>query len=118
MNKNGFTIIELLIVIVIIGITGSAASIGVVKLIEMQKEKDYSRYKYELESMVCTIVDLNNYQDKELTVDNKTIETCKKDNDCLINVDLLKEQGIITIEANNNVKVTWIDGEKKCEIEE
>lgn len=129
MNRKGFTLIELLLVIALIGITSTTASIGIKKIIDTKNNKEYKEYENQLKSAGGVIIELTKYEKTPLTIDNQTSKECKKNNKCLISSDILINEGLIDEDLQNpltknklkdektNISITWIDGEKKIELE-
>lgn len=129
MNKKGFTLIELLLVIALISITSTTASIGIKKIIDIKNNKEYKEYENQLKSAAGIIIELTKYEKVPLTIDKQTSKECKKDNKCLISSEILINEGLVDEnlknpltknklkDEKNNIIITWIDGEKKIELE-
>ncbi len=121
MNKKGFTLVELLLVITLLAIIGSTASFGIAKIININNNKKYEKLKYELETASSTIIELKKYEEEPVTITNETSKECKKNNKCIISSKKIIEEGLINEEdlqgKEINILITWIDGEKIVTIE-
>ncbi len=129
MKSKGFTIIELLVTIAIIGIVATSASIGINHFIKYKEEKAMEQFKNELESNACLLVDLTKYNTEIITIDHKSLLECRGQNLCLISTDTLYKEGLIkenlynpknnekVIEHGYIIKVTWTDGLKECQLQ-
>ena len=126
MNKRGFTIMELLLVLLIMGMVFTTASVGINHIISIKNEKEFGVFKEQIENAACVFVDLNESQQKKILLSGETVENCKKDSSCLLTTKDLLESGLIngTIinpynkksvqDSNYLISVTWDDGLKKC----
>lgn len=121
MNKNnrGFTLIEMLVTIAIVGVLGVIIGINIVGMISRQKEKNYEEYKENIENAACL------YFQRE----NPNATECAGDS-CQIQIPTLIQNGFvkkdmsnpITKESAENdgnyVEVSWSDGERICTYKE
>lgn len=111
MKKNGFTLVELLAVIVILGITISIVFVKVDNNIKNANEFGNERQRDTIESAALLYVDdnyasLTNLEEKK--VDVVTIST-------LINYGLLSSKDVKNIDGNNLVLIADINGIYKIE---
>ena len=128
MNSKGFTIIELLVTIVVIGLVVTSASIGITHISKYKQERIFNDFKNELESNACLLVDLVKYNDELITADSKTLVECRGFKECYISTRFLVQEGFLkeslanpkTKETLANhqyiIKVTWNDGLKECNL--
>ena len=129
MNKKGFTILELLTIIIIIGIVGSAASIGINKIIINKRETEYQSFINEIKNVTCNMASLTTYENEIVTIDNLSLSECKNNSLCKISTDFLIEHGLISEQLKNPkdqttlknkhliIDVKWEDGLKNCYVE-
>lgn len=113
MNKKGFTLVELLAVIIVIGVIGSSATLGYIAIKNNKNKIECNNFIYDLETTACAYA----------SFENKLID-CPKEN-CEIPISILIEEELIDyeldactgkkIDPNAVVKVYWDNGEKKCE---
>lgn len=122
MKNKGFTTIELLVVILIIGVVFSAASVGVFHILNIKKEKEDKLYKEKLEAAACLLVDLSEYKESHITIEGKTLEECREEKLCNIRVSYLVNNGLLSkkdeYDETQIVSVTWADGLKECHVKE
>ena len=129
MNNKGFTLVELLFTILIIGIVSGTITVGVVMLNSTRKEKEYQEFKNTVEKSACTLVELSKYEN-EVISSNKTLFECRKDAECVINTSFLVKEGLLSEDLKNPksnktvleesiaINITWSDGQKNCKIVE
>lgn len=107
MNKRGFTLIELIITIALLGTIGVIMSTNVINLIERQKDDKKVETKLLVEEAACAYAGLS---------------TTPCERGCEINGYDLIDLGMLDEEINGYqtqgmiIKVKYIDGEKTCEI--
>ena len=116
MNKNnGFTLIEMLIVVALTALIGVIVTMSLTKTLKNTEQRECSIFVNEIENGACTYV----------TLSTKTIR-CERPG-CTISVNTLYEEGFINKETdpctgkeistilNNNVAVAWDEkGNKTC----
>ncbi len=120
MNKNGFTILEILAVITIIGIVGGIGFLSYDYLIEEAENKEYEIYINSIENAACTYASVQDLR-----------EDCINPNDCTLTVykEQLIEEGYLdkeyleTIndkkETSLTIQIKWSEeGNKTCIYEE
>ncbi len=111
MNKNGFTLVELLSTIAIMGLIATIASVNIVKIFDnKEKETDNTKNKI-ITTAACLYIEL----DKNSTLKEKCLtEGCSISTTTLIHEGLLYEEDI---EKEEIVKIYKEKNEKKCVIE-
>ena len=69
MKKNGFTLIEILVVIVLLAAVSVTVGVNMSGMAERQKEKQIKTYKETLEKAACVYAETNNIlTDSEVTI--------------------------------------------------
>ncbi len=114
MNNKGFSLIELLAVVAILGIIGSIVTISLTASYKKTKQDECSAFVKDLENSACVYAGLSK---KEIA--------CPRDTGCEITLDLLEKNGYLPevdactgndIDLTKTVKVSWNQdtGEKTC----
>jgi prepilin-type N-terminal cleavage/methylation domain-containing protein len=115
MKNKGFTLIEMLVVVVLIAVISTFVGVGVVKMLERQKDKNNQDYKDTVCNAALAYVELSTYTN--LCKTNKTscsITINELISNGLIARDLKNPIGTIAGEDTKTVTVTWNNGEKSC----
>jgi hypothetical protein len=115
MKNKGFTLIEMLVVSCINCRNKYFCGVGVVKMLERQKDKNNQDYKDTLCNAGMAYVELSTYTN--LCKTNKTscsITINELISNGLIARDLKNPIGTIAGEDTKTVTVTWNNGEKSC----
>ncbi len=112
MKNKGFTLVELLAVIVILGLIGTIGTVSYNASYKRSLQANCNRFVEKIENAACTAV----ATEKEVD--------CNKETGCEVLVNHLILAGYIDKEENacksdedyrkNYVSVNWVDGEKKC----
>ena len=117
-NRNGFTLVELLVTIALIGTLSVVVGVSVGNLITNQKYRSYDDFVQDLEEAACVFVQN----------DNRTSELCQAYNSlCQVKLADLIKNGLIKKTMENPmteksveedtlsyVQVTYSDGERFC----
>lgn len=114
MNNKGFTLIEILVVVAILGMLGVVVTISLGSTLENVKQKECDAFIEEIESGACVYASLS----------NKLIE-CNIENCSPIPLEILVQEGMIksekdactggNINLKETVSVIWNKrGEKYC----
>lgn len=125
MNK-GFTLIEVIVVICLLGLVAIVIATNMVSLNGKQNSKEYKDYVNKVESAACTYYEKKEYEEqRNLCKENNKSETCK------IKIDLLLNKGFISEDLRNPkedkkvtelkdqfVLISYKDGEKICKLQE
>ncbi len=112
MNKKGFTLVELLCTITIMGFIATMVSVNIVNIFE-EKEKASEISKNSIISeAACLYVDLD--ENKSLK-ENCKASSCNITTEQLIKRGLLKESDVEKLEVIN---ITYQNNEKICQIKE
>ena len=107
MKNDGFTLIEMIVTIALIGFVGIVVSMNMMKVIENQNIKQQEDFYSMMEEAACAYTGLS-------TTDCST--------GCTITGTKLIEEGLIEEEVRGFmpkdyvVKISYNDGEKVCEI--
>ena len=119
MKKNGFTLIELIVTVGIIALIGTVISVNVLGLFSNQEDKDYEKFKEQIEEAACMHVDL------KMPYYEKT--PCRR-NGCTVKIETLIGDGYIADDlidpstgekiSNNprkyDVNISWVSNEMTC----
>ncbi len=111
MNKKGFTLIEILVVIVLLAAVSVTVGVNMYGMQERQTKKEIKNYKETLEKAACVYAEAKN-----ITSDTEvTIETLIKEG--LISKSLKNPETNKSVETDTNkIKIEWKDNEKKCSL--
>ena len=110
MNNKGFTLIEILACITIIGLIATIASTNITKIFTKKEETTNNVKENILTTAACLYIELDKNKDLK--------ETCLK-NGCDITTNDLLKAGLLEKEDVSNLKVIHIykeNNEKKCQI--
>ncbi len=116
MNKKGFTLIEILAVIVIMGIITVSGISGITKMAKKSNEKRYDAFVKQIEDASSTYANLNNLREQCGNY-NCILEITISD---LIEAGLIKENLIDpstneVVEEDHVIRVMWQEKEKRIE---
>ena len=110
MKKNGFTLIEILLVIVLL----AAISVTVgVSMFNKEEDKKYNAYISQIEDAACVYAETHNIKT------NTTITINNLIGDGLISKNLKNPKENVVVENDNTIKgviIEWKNNEKKCTI--
>ena len=111
MKKNGFTLIEILVVIVLLAAVSVTVGVNMSGMAERQKEKQIKTYKETLEK-ACVYAETNNI----LTDSEVTIKTLIDEG--LVNKNLKNPEtnDPVSKYENDIVQIKWNNNEKKCSL--
>lgn len=105
MNKKGFTLIELIVTIALIGFVGIVLSINVIKIVNDQNKKNEEQAKMLVEEAACAYA---------------VLSTSHCESGCIVSGQTLINEGLIDEEINGvtislySVNVSYINGERVC----
>lgn len=119
MKKEGFTLIELIVTIAIMGLIGVVISTNMLGLFSNEEDKEYEAFVQKIEDSACMYVE---------TVFNDTQRSNCRTNTCTITIDQLINKGYVAddlidpttgnvITSNKSkykVKVSWVNNVKTC----
>ncbi len=116
MKKNGFTLIEILLVIVILAAVSVTVGINMNSMFNNEKDKKYEAYISQIEQAACVYVEIENK-----TVTKTPIEIKKNDllTKGLISKDLKNPKTQKKIEEDTTIEAVTVvleNNEKKCTI--
>lgn len=111
MNKKGFTLIEILATVTIIGIISTIVSINIFKIIETKNIENTKDKEKIITEAACLYIELN--ENKHLKNQCLTSSGCEISTNTLIAKGLLDET---EIDEQQIIKITKTDNEKKCQI--
>lgn len=110
MNKKGFTLIEILVVIVLVSAISVTIGVNMSGMLERQTQKEINEYKETLEKAACVYAEINN-----ITYSSEvTVETLI--NEGLVKKDLKKPntKDSVEIDKDKIVEIKWENNEKIC----
>ena len=112
MKKNGFTLIEILVVIVLLAAVSVTVGVNMSGMAERQKEKQIKTYKETLEKAACVYAETNNI----LTDSEVTIKVLIDEG--LVNKNLKNPEtnDPVSKYENDIVQIKWNNNEKKCSL--
>lgn len=122
MEKNGFTLIELIVTIGLMVLMGILIASNLSSVFSHQEDENFNEFKGRLEDAACIYIDLS---DPEI----KAKKSSCKQSACYVNTYTLILNGLLdedeknpntntTITGSERIKIEYIDGEKTCTYEE
>ena len=113
MKKNGFTLIEILVVIVLLAAISVTIGVNMSGMTERQDEKQEKEYKKTLERSACVYAEKYNI----LTETFVTVETLL--NDGLLNKNLVnpKTKENVSNDKEKKILIKWENNEKICSLQ-
>ncbi len=135
MNKNGFTLVELIITIGLLSLLGVLIANNMVNIQGKQLQKNYENYKKEIAAAACLAIESEDVKDltKELFFKKDDFlsivhskNECIINGECFIKTGTLLELGYLNKELENPAtgklvtndeiaRVRYIAGEKTCD---
>lgn len=110
MNKKGFTLIELMAVIVILSFVATITLVNIIKIFNKKEEQNIATKNNIITTAACLYIELDN---------QKTLkETCMNIG-CEISTSTLISAGILDskdVDDEIIVKISKVNNEKKCTI--
>ena len=114
MKNRGFTLIELILVVAVLGIVGVIVTISLTGTLQNTRQKECDDFVMEVEEAACVYVNLSN---KDVM--------CTRSHCSPIPLSILVSEGLITseidactnseIDLDETVSITWSgEGEKTC----
>jgi len=112
MNKKGFTLVELLCTITIMGFIATAASINIMNIFEEKEKASTNNKNNIINEAACLYLELN---DNKVFKENCKLNNCSITTNELIARGLLKESDVDKPEVIN---ITYQNNEKTCQIKD
>ena len=112
MKKNGFTLIEILVVIVLLAAVSVTVGVGMNEMAGRQKEKQIKEYKETLEKAACVYAETNNI----LTNSEVLLKTLIEEGLVSKNLKNPETNNTVSDDENNIVLIKWENNEKKCSL--
>lgn len=115
MKRNGFTLIEILVVIVLLAAVSVTVGVSMQGTQERQKEKEIEKYNETIASSACVYAEIHN-----ITTNNK-VKLEKLIEEGLLKKDLVNPASNKTVEEelkegnSLHANIIWENNEKKCE---
>ena len=124
MNKKGFTMVELLVVIALIAIMAVLLTINMTGVLSEQKGMSFKTLKGEMESAACAYIDKQKNVDLRNQYKNNpsggivTLETLITSG--LIDGEVVDPRNNKTLEEEGNITISiiWVDKVKQCTLNE
>ncbi len=113
MKKNGFTLIEILLVIVLLAAISVTVGVSMNGIFNKEEDKKYNAYISQIEDAACVYAETHNIKT------NTTITINNLIGDGLISKNLKNPKEDVVVENDNTIKgviIEWKNNEKKCTI--
>lgn len=107
-NKKGFTLIEILSTITVMGIIATVASFNIVEIFDKKLEEENNTKENIISKAACVYIELNK---------NKELKNNCLINGCLISTTTLIEEGLLykeDVDKEQVINIEIKDNEKKC----
>lgn len=117
MNKNGFTLIELIVTIGIMALIGLVIGTNMLGMFSKEEDKEYETFKKRIEEAACMYVDMkkdSGYRQQCMSGDCTPITIKELINAGYIEEDLKDPNTGKNVDGNKKVTVNYSDNEKKC----
>ncbi len=130
MNRKGFTLIELIVVIAILGLIGVMVTVNLTKTMKKYSENDCQEFIESVQEAACTYAEIKFDEDndgiKEVYCDRSSRDYTKS-SPCTITLGKLYADGLIDDEVNKCtgdklnaddskvINIYWENGTKICE---
>lgn len=101
MKKKGFTLVEIIMVIAILGLLSIVIANSLTESLKNQKEKDFDNYIDKIEAAACAFIEIRPETREQETSFNCSIipkpDRCKSKTDCMSSGCEIKVSDIITL---------------------
>lgn len=114
MNKKGFTLIEVLLVIVLLAAVSVTVGVNMSAVSNRNNLKEIENYKKQIEDAACLYAEVNNI------TENKTITIKRLLSDGFLRNDMINPETkeSITKEEDIKIEITFENNEKICKMKE
>lgn len=114
MNKKGFTLVEMLVVVGLIAILSTVVGVNVVGMLNDQRTNEQNAFKKKIEDAACIYADLSANKSRCTSGCNLTIGDLISSG--LIAEDLMDSKNgvIVGSEKNKSITIIYPNGEKTC----
>ena len=111
MKKNGFTLIEILVVIALLAAVSVTVGVSMTGMTQRENEKKIKEYQTTIEDAACVYVEVKN-----MTIDTTvSIGTLLDEGYLRKNLTNPSTKKNIEEERTKKVTIKWVNNEKKCE---
>lgn len=112
MNRKGFTLIEVLATLTIVGVIAALASINIIKLFDIKEKVESDDREKVITEAACLYIELEKNQElKEVCL----LKGCEVKAQELIDNELINEEDV---DKNTVINIYKEDNQKKCVIKE
>lgn len=125
MNKKGFTLTEIIVVIGLLAVIGVVIAVNLTNILGQEEDNNYQEFVKTVENAACSYI--------ELSTNITTKSNCKSSGGCSIKVDDIIKTGLLSKDLENpqdndlitsmsngqpkySVRISWPNNEKKCEM--
>lgn len=121
-NDNGFTLVELLVTVALLGALSLIVGLGVSNMLRHQKEKQFDDYTEQLEKAGCVYAEHNTLT---ASVCGSNAASCQIKFSALVTAGLIEKdltnpstQKRVIEDNTSYIQINWSNNERTCKYEE